>query len=48
MIRGLSEAIWDPSKEDDVRLDNFTSDIDILDAVEYSFERYMGKLVKGR
>ena len=46
-VRGFAEAIWDPSREDDVRLDNFTSDIDILDAVEYSFERYMGKLVKG-
>ncbi len=45
--RGFAEAVWDPSKEEDVRLDNFTSDIDILDAVEYSFERYMGKLVKG-
>lgn len=46
-VRGFAEAVWDPSREDDVRLDNFTSDIDILDAVEYSFERYMGKLVKG-
>ena len=45
--RGFGEAVWDPSRDDDVRLDNFTSDIDILDAVEYSFERYMGKLVKG-
>lgn len=45
--RGFAEAVWDPASSEDVRLDNFTSDIDILDAVEYSFERYMGKLVKG-
>lgn len=40
---GLSEAAWDPDS-DDKRLDNFTSDIDILDAMEYSIERYMMKL----
>ena len=43
VIRGLAEAVWDPNGED-VRLDNFTSDIDILDAMEYSFERYMNSL----
>ncbi len=42
--RGLSEALWDTGEDADVRLDNFTSDIDILDAMEYSFERYMGRL----
>lgn len=42
--RGLEEAIWDPDSIDDVRLDNFTSDVDILDAMEYSIERYMKKL----
>ncbi len=42
--RGLEEAVWDPSKSGDVRLDNFTSDIDILDAFEYSFERFMKQL----
>ena len=44
---GLSGAVWDASKEKDVRLDNFTSDIDILDAFEYAFEQYMEKLVSG-
>lgn len=43
--RGLGEAVWDETSETDARLDNFTSDIDILDAMEYSFERYMGKLL---
>ncbi len=42
--KGLSEALWDTKEGSDVRLDNFTSDIDILDAMEYSFERYMGRL----
>ena len=41
---GLCGAVWDPSKECDVRLDNFTSDIDILDAFEYAFEGFMKKI----
>ena len=45
IIRGLSEAVFDPDAHGDVRLDNFSSDIDILDAVEYSFERYMKTLI---
>ena len=42
--RGLEEAVWDAEKSSHVRLDNFTSDIDILDAFEYSFERFMKQL----
>ena len=41
--------MWDSKaaeKGEDKRLDDFTSDIDILDAFEYSFERFMRKLVK--
>lgn len=38
---GLCGAVWDPSSAEDKRLDDFTSDIDILDAMEYSIERYM-------
>ena len=41
---GLCGAVWDPSKEGDVRLDNFTSDIDILDAFEYAFEGFMKRI----
>ena len=41
---GLSCAVWDENSASDKRLDNFTSDIDILDAMEYSIERYMSKL----
>jgi len=46
---GLEGAVWDSKaaeKGEDKRLDDFTSDIDILDAFEYSFERFMRKLVK--
>lgn len=41
---GLSSAVWDEGASGEVRLDNFTSDIDILDAMEYSIERYMAKI----
>ena len=44
LTAGLCGAVWDPSKEGDVRLDNFTSDIDILDAFEYAFEGFLKKL----
>lgn len=42
---GLTGAVWDSTKAKDTRLDNFSSDIDILDAFEYSFERFIKKLV---
>ena len=45
LIGGLKSASWDETKKKDVRLDNFSSDIDILDGFEYSFERFMKKLV---
>ena len=40
---GLENAVWD-SKKPDERLDNFSTDIDILDAFEYSWEPFMSKL----
>ncbi len=40
VAEGLANAVWDDSGEDK-RLDDFTSDIDILDAMEYAIERYM-------
>ena len=43
--KGLSEAVWD-SKTPDTRLDDFTSDIDILDAFEYSWERFIPKMIR--
>lgn len=48
LIGGLQGALWDKKaaeKGEDKRLDNFSSDIDILDAFEYSFERFMRKLL---
>lgn len=45
----LSEAIWCPKSAEkglDVRLDNGSTDIDTLDAFEYSFERHINRLIK--
>lgn len=42
----LKTAIWDAKKKTDVRLDDGTTDIDTLDAFEYSFEREMYRLIK--
>ena len=47
-IDALKSAIWD-SKEltKDVRLDNGTTNIDSLDAMEYAFERDIPNLIEG-
>ena len=37
---GLSNAVWDP-KVPDRRPDNFSTDIDILDGFEYSWEPFL-------
>lgn len=37
----LTMAVWNPDKLDLERLDDGTSDIDSLDAFEYSFEKYI-------
>lgn len=50
LIDGLQAAVWDEKAAEqgkDVRLDNFSTDIDILDAFEYSWERFMKKLIVG-
>ena len=44
---GLRSAVWDAkaaAKGKDERLDDFTSDIDVIDATEYSFERFIPQL----
>lgn len=46
LIDGLSEAVWDEDQADDVRLDDGTSNIDILDSFEYSWEYYLNQLVR--
>lgn len=46
LIKALTTAVWDADKvTEDVRLDNGSSDIDSLDAFEYSFEGHIRHLV---
>lgn len=46
LVTALSECVWDPGKPGEwVRLDDGTSDIDSLDAFEYSFERFIRAIV---
>lgn len=42
----LKTASWDPKKIDMERLDDGTSDIDSLDAFEYSYERDIGRYIE--
>lgn len=45
MIEALADAVYDDSKiGEDIRLDNGTSNIDSLDAFEYSLEPYIKNL----
>lgn len=44
LVEAISSALWDDNSKGDVRLDDFTSDIDTMDAFEYSFERFMKKI----
>ena len=46
-IEALSEAVWDSRHpERDVRLDDGTTNIDSLDALEYSAEPYMEEMIE--
>jgi len=42
-IEALSSAVWEENK-DDVRLDNGSVNIDVLDAMKYAFSNYMQSL----
>ena len=45
-IGALKSALWDSKKvTEDVRLDDGTTNIDNLDAMEYSFEREIPALI---
>ncbi len=44
LVSALQTAVFDEKELDDVRLDDGTSDIDTLDAFEYSFEKYLKAL----
>lgn len=44
LVSALQTAVYDPKKTDDTRLDDGTSDIDSLDAFEYSIEPWAKQL----
>ena len=47
-IDALKSAVWDSKQlTEDVRLDNGTTNIDSLDAMEYAFERDIPNLIEG-
>ncbi|MCI5668789.1 MAG: PBSX family phage terminase large subunit [Oscillospiraceae bacterium] len=47
LVEAFQGAVYDDKViGEDVRLDNGTSDIDTLDAFEYSFERYIPRLIR--
>ena len=43
-VEAMCGAVWDDKAKEDTRLDDFTSDIDTMDAFEYSFTRYMRQI----
>lgn len=44
LVDAISSALWDDDAKEDTRLDDFTSDIDTMDAFEYSFTKYMRQI----
>lgn len=47
LVSALCSAVWDPNKiTEDIRLDDGTSDIDTLDAFEYTIERFITKFIR--
>ena len=43
-VDALSSALWDDNSKNDTRLDDFTTDIDTIDAWEYSWCRYIRQI----
>lgn len=43
-VDALSSALWDDNAKEDTRLDDFTTDIDTIDAWEYSWCRFMRQI----
>lgn len=43
-VDALSSALWDNESKEDTRLDDFTTDIDTIDAWEYSWCRFMKQI----
>ena len=47
LMGAIGTAIWDPQQPtQNIRLDNGTSDIDSMDAFEYTFERSIERMIK--
>lgn len=46
LIDAIESAVYDPKKDDDERLDDGSTNIDSLDALEYSLEQYTRKLLR--
>ena len=42
----FSDAVWNREKQDDERLDDGSTDIDSLDAFEYTIERDLKELIQ--
>ena len=43
-VEAVCSAVWDEKAKEDERLDDFTSDIDTMDAFEYSFTKFMRQI----
>lgn len=43
-VEAVSSALWNDKAKEDERLDDFTSDIDTMDAFEYSFTKFMRQI----
>ena len=43
-VEALSSALWDNNAKEDKRLDDFTTDIDTIDAWEYSWCRFIKQI----
>lgn len=44
LVEAISSALWDSEKNEDTRLDDFTTDIDTMDAWEYSWCKFIRKI----
>ena len=44
LVDAISSALWDEDAKEDTRLDDFTSDIDTMDAFEYSWTKFMRQI----
>lgn len=45
LVKAMRTAMWDDKKLEDTRLDDFSTDIDSMDAYEYSFERKIKQII---